>query len=308
MGPALLLWVLVGCHHAAPDTEDPPDSEPAAPSRIVAFGDVHGDLEATRSALQLAGVIDSEDHWAGGETILVQTGDQLDRGDDEKAILDLFESLREEAQAAGGAFHVLVGNHEAMNVDLDFRYVTDGGFEDFADTEYDADDAELQALPEEWRGRAAAFRPGGPYAEILAEHPVIAQVEANVFVHGGVLSSHVEYGIDTINEEVAAWMRGQAEEPDYIDSSDAPVWTREYSDDPDEGSGDDSEEGTCDQLQEVLDALGADRMVVGHTVQSGGIAAYCEERVWCIDVGMAEHYGGDPAVLEIVGDETTIIQ
>jgi hypothetical protein len=43
-------------------------------------------------------------------------------------------------------------------------------------------------------------------------------------------------------------------------------------------------------------------MVVGHTVQGAGITSYCGGRVWCIDVGMAEHYGGIPEVLEIRGD------
>ena len=55
--------------------------------RIVAFGDVHGDLEAARGALRLAGAIDEQDRWIGGDLIVVQTGDQLDRGDQEQAIL-----------------------------------------------------------------------------------------------------------------------------------------------------------------------------------------------------------------------------
>ena len=75
--------------------------------RIVAFGDVHGDLEAARGALRLAGAIDEQDHWIGGDLIVVQTGDQLDRGDQEQAILDLFEKLRMESAAAGGEFHAL---------------------------------------------------------------------------------------------------------------------------------------------------------------------------------------------------------
>jgi len=55
--------------------------------RIVAFGDVHGDFEAARGALRLAGAIDELDRWIGGDLIVVQTGDQLDRGDQEQAIL-----------------------------------------------------------------------------------------------------------------------------------------------------------------------------------------------------------------------------
>ena len=54
-----------------------------APPRLLAFGDVHGDLQATRQALRLAGAIDAHDRWVGGPLVVVQTGDQLDRGDDE---------------------------------------------------------------------------------------------------------------------------------------------------------------------------------------------------------------------------------
>ena len=103
---------------------------PAA-ERIVAIGDLHGDVVATRAALRLAGAIDDQERWTGGRLVLVQTGDQLDRGDDEPEILGLLERLSAEAKAAGGALHTLNGNHEVMNVQGDFRYVTDDGFRDF---------------------------------------------------------------------------------------------------------------------------------------------------------------------------------
>ena len=179
--------------------------------RIVAFGDVHGDLEAARGALRLAGAIDEQDRWIGGDLIVVQTGDQLDRGDQEQAILDLFESLRIESEAAGGAFHALLGNHELLNARLDLRYVTDGGYADFMDVvEYHPSDSvqvwdrssasfrssTLAEFEPHQRARVAAFMPGGPYANLLAERQVILQVGENVFVHGGVLPEHVAYGID----------------------------------------------------------------------------------------------------------------
>lgn len=55
-----------------------------------------------------------------------QVGDQLDRGDEEIQILYALERLQREAQAAGGALHVLNGNHETMNVAQDMRYGTRG--------------------------------------------------------------------------------------------------------------------------------------------------------------------------------------
>jgi hypothetical protein len=45
--------------------------------------------------------------------ILAQVGDQLDRGDHELEILYFLERLQREAARAGGALHVLNGNHEA---------------------------------------------------------------------------------------------------------------------------------------------------------------------------------------------------
>ena len=74
----------------------------AAVERLVAIGDLHGDLAATRKALRLAGAIDEKDEWRGGALVVVQTGDQIDRGDDDRAILDLFDTLRDKAKKVGG--------------------------------------------------------------------------------------------------------------------------------------------------------------------------------------------------------------
>src|SRR5690606_26904624 len=70
--------------------------------RMVAIGDLHGDSSATKQVLSLAGALGESGDWVGGELVVVQTGDQLDRGDDERGILDLLESLAAQAQDAGG--------------------------------------------------------------------------------------------------------------------------------------------------------------------------------------------------------------
>lgn len=270
-----------------------------SPTRIVAVGDVHGDLDATRAAFRLAGVVDEEGGWIGGSTILVQTGDQLDRGDDEPEILAWFHRLRSEALAAGGAFIPLNGNHELMNARLDFRYVTPEGFADYAPDPHVPRDSTLAAVPDSALGRAIAFRPGGPAARQLATRDVWCRVGDTVFVHGGILPEHVAYGLDRINAETRAWLRGEAPRPAVLSGSESPVWTRRYSDDVDASD--------CDVLARVLEALGAARMVVGHTVQDAGITAYCEDRVWCIDVGLAEAYGGPVQVLDIRGADVRVL-
>ena len=167
-----------------------------APARLVAIGDVHGDFAATVAALRLAGAIDEQQRWSGGPLVVVQTGDQLDRGDGERQILDLLERLQGEARSAGGALHVLNGNHELMNAAGDLRYVTAGGFVDFAEVPgIDLSDRRAAAVQPVMRARLLAFAPGGPYARKLATRPVI-------LVHGTGGDMTVSWNL--ISPELAA--------------------------------------------------------------------------------------------------------
>ena len=298
--PALLFSFFLGAVVIANAGASPPLRLPAAP-RIVAIGDLHGDLAATRRALRTAGAIDEHDRWIGGKLVVVQTGDVLDRGDDEQEILDLFERLSEEAPRTGGAVYPLNGNHELMNAALDLRYVTPGGYRDFRDAEaIDESDSTLTAYPDSARARIVALRPGGRYARVLADRNVVLIVGDNVFVHGGVLPEHVAYGLERANIESQAWLRGEGTKPEYLLKKGSLVWARDYSDEVD---GDD-----CARLERVLDSLSAKRMIVGHTVQEPGIRSLCNGRVWCIDAGMSAAYGGRTQVLEIVGDSVRVLQ
>ena len=311
--PRFVVWVSIlsflgGCVDTGGDgTPGPggPSEASESPTRIVAIGDLHGDLDAARAALRLAGAIDGNDRWIGADMAVVQTGDILDRGDQESEIMALFDRLGEEAEAVGGAVHVLNGNHELMNAYLDYRYVTDGGFADFGEevaTEagggeagtLESPDSLLASFDPSQRQRVAAFRPGGPVAQMLAQRPFELVLGTTVFTHGGILPEHLDRGLDNLEAEVHAWLLGEVPQPDWIRGDRSPVWTRLYSSEPDLAA--------CDTLSQVLDRLGVQRMVVGHTVQSTGITSFCGGRVWCIDVGMAAHYGGQPEVLEIQGD------
>lgn len=286
-----------------------PKPAPAAPApfrhaaarRVVAIGDVHGDLAATRAALRLASAIDAQDRWTGGDLVLVQTGDQLDRGDDERAIVDLFDRLVVEAGAAGGKVIPLNGNHEVMNVQGDFRYVTAQGFLGFGGVSPESPHASRVGQTE--RQRAAAFLPGGEYARRLAKRDVVAVVGDTVFVHGGLLPEHVDYGVARLNDEVKAWMAGTSlPAPASIASPRAPIWIRDYSESTPTAS-------ACATLERALQALGAKRMVVGHTVQTGGINSGCGDKIFRIDVGLARYYGENPVeVLEITGTTTRILR
>ncbi|KAK3157502.1 hypothetical protein QOZ80_2AG0123390 [Eleusine coracana subsp. coracana] len=309
---------------------NPPTVVSAPGRRIVAIGDVHGDLYQTRAALQMAGVlrVEADGHvWTGGRTVLVQVGDVLDRGEDEIAILSLLSSLNMQAKSHGGAVFQIIGNHETMNVEGDFRFVDPGAFDecirflDYLDEcNGDWNDAFLNwvnvaerrkkqygASPnDDWRpwnfvknqkgfaARTSLFKRGGLLACELARHPVVLKVNDWVFCHGGLLPHHVEYGIERMNKEVSMWMKCSGVDSDA--ETDIPfIATTGY--DSVVWSrlySQDRAERTERSVmisnivaEQTLKTVGAKGMVVGHTPQICGVNCKCDGKVWCVDVGMS---------------------
>lgn len=66
----------IGCIRGQSIFTDPGE----LPERIVAVGDIHGDLEALFSILLKSGIIDIGGKWIADNTFLVQTGDLFDKG------------------------------------------------------------------------------------------------------------------------------------------------------------------------------------------------------------------------------------
>ena len=266
-------------------------SRPAA-ERVVAIGDLHGDMAAVQGAFRLAGAVDEQDKWIGGKLVVVQTGDVIDRGDDDKRILDWLERVQGEAKAAGGELILLYGNHELMNVQGDFRYVTPGGFSAFGGG---GPMVQVGDAPAEQAGRRLAFLPGGSYAKKLAQnHLLFVRVGRSVFVHGGILPKHARMGLPAMDAAVATWLQGGNKSGEaQIAAEDSPVWARAFSDKP--------KPSDCVELDKTLQLLDADQLVMGHTVHKH-IECACDCKAWTIDVGMSRFYKGPIEILEITGD------
>ena len=121
----------------------------------------------------------------------------------------------------------------------------------------------------------------------------------SVFVHGGVTPAYADQ-LEAINADSQAWLAGdRGAPPEAVTAPDGPVWSRHYSDDP--GPDD------CALLDRALETIGAKRMVVGHTVHMEGVTSACAGKVWMVDVGMAAYYGGPTQVLEIRGDQVSVL-
>ena len=156
----------------------------ATDERVVAVGDIHGALDEFVAVLQGTGLVDEELAWSGGATTLVSVGDLVDRGDYGRQVMDLVMRLQRESAAAGGAVHVLLGNHEAMNLSGDLRYVSEGDYAQFGDQA-------PPGMPAGFLERRAAFSPDGEYGRWLLELPIAIVVNDTLFVHGG-LSERLE--------------------------------------------------------------------------------------------------------------------
>jgi len=280
----------------APDDVDDTlaDTTPEPLPRIVAVANLHGDLNAARRALTTAQVLDENDQWIGDDTIVVQLGDILDYGTEELALIDFMLSVRQAAQAAGGDVVLLWGNHEFMAVQGNFRYLTEANCAAYRDYPLlDTDQAPLAELSDpDCRMRGAALLPGGPVARLLATFPAALVLGDLVFVHGGILSAHLEQPLSAHNAEIAAWARGELAAP-HAAVHDM-LWDRTYSDNKVAALSDE----VCDELQAVLDSIGARTMVVAHS-RFEHINAACHGAVWRIDTGLAAYFSGHMEVLEI---------
>lgn len=193
-------------------------------ARIVAVSDVHGAFTPMVRTLQNAGIIDGEFAWSGGKSHLVIAGDILDRGPESRKVMDLLMRLEGEAREAGGQVHVLLGNHEVMNLTGDLRYVSAAEYAAFSGDESVSDrERAFQAFqaarpevtdPEALRrefdrrtppgyfGHRRAFAPDGRYGKWLLEKPLVVVINDTAFVHGGLSPMVTELGLEGINREL----------------------------------------------------------------------------------------------------------
>ncbi|MGQ0659654.1 metallophosphoesterase [Sphingosinicella sp.] len=314
---------------------------PATP-RIVAVGDLHGDHRAFVAILRAARLIDARDHWIGGDAIFVQTGDVTDRGPDSLRIIRDLIRLQRESQGAGGRVVALVGNHEAMNLTGDLRYVHPGEYAAFAtrdsrrrrdrfyernrgaiETHYRDRDARLtggqirdrfeRETPLGQIEHRAAWAPTGEIGRWVASNPAVALIDGNLFAHGGIGVAYANLSVDEINRRATEALHANAQGRDaIINDPRGPLWYRglirrdaDTEAPPATAVAEAPPPSMEEEITAVLAAFGARRMIVGHTPNLAGIQFLHGGRLIAIDTGISARYGGPRTYLEIVNGEAT---
>ena len=233
-------------------------AQSAQPARIVAVGDLHGDYEAWIEIALRARLIDRRNRWAGGSSILVQTGDIVDRGAGSLKIIRHLMKLQGQARRSGGRVVVVVGNHEAMNMTDDLRYVHPGEYAAFVNADSDRlrrrlYEANKAAIATAYRARTpamtdsairaawlaanpagkiehqAAWSPSGELGRWTIVNPAVARIGDTLFAHGGISLRYAGIPIAEINRRAAAELASQSEAADaLINDPYGPLWYRGY--------------------------------------------------------------------------------
>jgi hypothetical protein len=277
--------------------------------RIVAVADLHGDYDKFVFILSSPSVriLDEELHWMAGKTHLVQLGDIMDRGHDAKKIFDLLIRLEKEAADVGGMVHVLLGNHEEMNITgiaMDYPgYVTVEQFVGFLPADFrKAREADyLKALSPEDRKRAeekgldvaaddayrsfwqkilvsrnsearAAYVRGfnDSYGDWLIKKNTVIKIDDVVFVHGGISEPFSKWPLREINTQMRTeleFFQGRMRNPQAFQRSFRPKLV--YNPDgPLWFRGlTEDKRSARTAVDKTLANLGAKAMVIGHTVR-----------------------------------------
>jgi hypothetical protein len=227
------------------------DYEIKTSARVVAFGDVHGAYTDWTTMLQELGIVDADLNWSAGTTHLVSLGDLIDRGPGSRQVVELLMKLDEQAEQAGGAVHMVLGNHEVMVMTGDLEYVSPAEFAAFA---ADETQEERDALFAQYRlfnpeGEEAVIRQSfdaqypagfialrkaysqqGTLGRWLIEQPFVIKVNDKVFMHGGIASSASENSLAELNQKVKTELKDFLDSMDTLRTAGVMPWYVDYHD------------------------------------------------------------------------------
>lgn len=236
-----------------------------ASGKILFISDIEGEFAGLRQLLINNKVIDENYQWTFGKNKLVVCGDLFDRGLHVIEELWLLYKLETDAKAAGGEVRVLLGNHDIMNLSNDTRYVQPVYF----------DHARL--LGKEY---SDLFGENSELGRWLRSKNVIERIGYNLCMHAGMSPLMLDKGlsIDQFNEQLRPWY-AQTKSPTFPEKmadyffEEALFWYRGYFSEPL------ATEATVDA---TLQYYGADRIVVGHTIQEN-VSPFYNGKVFGID-------------------------
>ncbi len=247
--------------------------------KIFAVSDIHGEYEALIDLLRNSGIVDEDLHWSWGDGHLVIDGDVFDRGDRVTECFWLIYRLEQEAALAGGRVHMLIGNHEVMAMMGDLRYVNTKYMGGIVRRTY-------ITYPD-------LFGPDMELGRWLRSKHLAIRLNDVLFVHAGMPPEAVERGLslDDMNRVARESLDLRTYELVFSDTADflfgraGPTWYRGFFEASESSR---YPAATSEEIEAILDAYGAETVVVGHTQTELEIEVSHAGRVIGIDVRVPE--------------------
>ncbi len=286
--------------------------------RIVVVGDIHGDYNNYLKVLNSAGLVDKRGNWAAGKTHFVQIGDVPDRGPDTDKIIAHLQKLEKQARGKGGMVHALIGNHEAMNISGDLRYVHPGEYaalkspraQQLQDTYYQKFVAYLQtqenppvideSFRQQWNLKYPLgyvehrihWSPQGDFGKWVLGHNAVIKINDILFMHAGLGPLFDGQPLRALNERVRTELQSASPvENPVFEAEEGPLWYR--------GLALNDEVQELPHVQSLLDFYHVNHIIVGHTPGFGTIVPRFDGKVIVVDAGISSYYGGHLASLLI---------
>ncbi|MDP1561289.1 MAG: metallophosphoesterase [Pirellulaceae bacterium] len=231
-------------------THSVPNSIWPKPARLLVTSDLEGNFDVLIRMLRSQKVIDENLKWTYGDGHLVVLGDTVDRGDYATQCLWLIYQLESEAAAAGGAVHTILGNHEAMNLAGDDRYLA---------PKYH------WLLQETGLKIEQLFSADSEFGRWLRSKNSIEKIGDQLFVHAGISPQVLArgYSIDEINRLLreSLGFRNLQGDALFLMTSPGPFWYRGMV-----VAVEGEPKATAAHVQRVLEHFDVKQVVVGHTV------------------------------------------
>jgi hypothetical protein len=283
-----------GNTHAFPLREAAiPPAVAAMPSRLVVLSDLEGNAAFLEAALRKLAIVDAAGNWRYGDGQLLVLGDSVDRGRDVFAVLWRLHALAADAEAAGGAVRVLLGNHE--------QYM-------LRTNPSKANPEHLLAM-NRMGGYREAFSGDTVIGAWLRRQPVLVKLGPVLFAHAGISPQVASSGlaIAQLNAAMADyWDMPPADVPHTaaLDAVLAPTGVTQYRGYFREMEGSYPLESDA-EVEQGLAHFGASQVVVAHTIVEH-VHSVRGGRVWAVDVNHDEaapevlvYENGVPRVVDI---------
>lgn len=156
------------------------------PSKLMVISDIEGNYNGFASFLMANKVIDQQHNWIFGTGNLVLVGDFVDRGDNVRSVLWLIYKLEFQAKAAEGRVHFILGNHEVLNFEGNYKY---------NNSKYIKLAQELSGFKDKQRAVKHIYSQNFELGKWLATKNVVEKIGDYVFVHGGLSPQLLNYKI-----------------------------------------------------------------------------------------------------------------